>query len=130
MGLGENFLLFGIIMENNIYLRVKMLCEQHNLTVPKLESILGFGKTTIKKWEDSSPSADKIIKVANYFGVSTDYLLGVTDIQSPINDFLGDKDIVSFQRAREKMSESDRNRMMQLLKIGFVQAFSEDDDDK
>ena len=114
-------------MENNIYLRVKELCDQHHTTVRELGNALGFGRTTIKKWEESSPSADKIIKVADYFGVSTDYILGKTDIQSPMTDFLDDEDIVSFQRAREKMSEDDRKRMMQILKIGFEQAFSESD---
>ena len=117
-------------IKDAIVLRIKELCEQRNITIQRLETSLGFGKSTIKKWEESSPSADKIIKIADYFGVSTDYLLGVTDIQSPIKSFISDKDVVSFQRAREKMSETDRDRMMQILKIGFVQAFSDNDEDK
>ena len=40
-----------------------------------LEKTLGFGNGTIKKWGESSPSVDKLKKVADYFGVSVDYFL-------------------------------------------------------
>lgn len=117
-------------MDNNIYLRVKSLCEQRHIAIRTLEISLGFGMSTIKKWSESSPSVDKIIKVADYFGVSTDYLLGATDIQSPVKELINNEDIISFQRAHEKMSEGDRERMMQMLKLGFAQAFSENNEDK
>lgn len=44
--------------------------------IPVLESELGFGSSTISKWDKSAPSIDKLIKVANYFDVSLDYLVG------------------------------------------------------
>ena len=57
--------------------KIKELCKAHGISVPKLEDTLGFGAGTISKWKTSSPSADKIKKVAEYFHVSTDYLLNV-----------------------------------------------------
>ncbi len=42
----------------------------------KLDAELGFGNGTIGKWDRYAPSSDKLQKVANYFEVSTDYLLG------------------------------------------------------
>lgn len=118
-------------MESVLYQRIKELCSRKNISIAKLESELGFGNASIKKWEKtSSPSIDKILKVAKYFDVSIDYLLGRTDIEGSISEIIGDKDIISFQRAREKMTPSDRERMMQMLRLGFDYAFREDNDNK
>lgn len=58
--------------------------------------------------------------------MSVDYLLGRTDIKGSASELLGDDDIISFQRARQKMSQQDRERMMRMLKVGFDYAFEED----
>ena len=59
----------------SIYLRVCEMCRQRGIAVSVLESKLGFGRSTIKKWEKSVPSVVKLKKVADYFGVSVDYFL-------------------------------------------------------
>lgn len=118
-------------MESILYHRIKELCSQKGITISKLESDLGFGNSSIKKWEKvSSPSVDKIVKVASYFDVSVDYLLGRTDIVGSISEIIGDEDIISFQRARQKMTPKDRERMMQMLKLGFEYAFREGNENK
>lgn len=115
-------------MENVLYQRIKELCFREKTTIAKLESDLGFGNSSIKKWEKGcSPSIDKIVKVATHFDVSIDYLMGRTDIESSMSDIIGDEDIISFQRARQKMTPKDRERMMQMLRLGFEYAFSEED---
>ena len=43
--------------------------------ISHLEKELDFSNGSISKWERTSPSIDKVKKVADYFGVSTDYLL-------------------------------------------------------
>lgn len=55
---------------------IRSLAQAKALNLPKLESELGFGNGTISKWDTSSPSADKLQIVADYFGVTTDFLLG------------------------------------------------------
>ena len=45
----------------------------------KLENRIGFGKNSIYKWKTQSPKIETLQKVADYFHVSTDYLLGRTD---------------------------------------------------
>lgn len=118
-------------MESILYHRIKELCLQKGITISKLESDLGFGNSSVKKWGMvSSPSVDKIVKVASYFDVSVDYLLGRTDIVGSVSKIIGDEDIISFQRARQKMTPKDRERMMQMLKLGFEYAFREDNEDK
>lgn len=114
-------------MELTLYQRIKMLCEEREMSIAKLESELDFGNGSISKWgKTSSPSVDKILKVAGYFGVSVDFLLGRTDIRGSMADIMGDEDVISFQRARQKMTPKDRERMMQMLKLGFESAFSDD----
>lgn len=116
-------------MDNNLYNRIKKLCVKHNITITKLESELGFGSSSIKKWEKtSSPSVDKIMKVANYFDVSIDYLLGRSEVEGSISEIIGDEDIISFQRARERMTPREKEKMMQMLRLGFEYAFSEQED--
>ena len=57
--------------------RIKKLCATKGITLAELERILGLGNGSIRKWEIvSSPSVANLQKVADYFGVSTDYLLG------------------------------------------------------
>lgn len=116
-------------MESILYHRIKELCLQKGISISKLESDLGFGNSSIKKWEKvSSPSVDKIVKVASYFDVSVDYLLGRTDIIGSISEIIKDEDIISLQRARQKMTPKDKERMIQMLKLGFEYAFREDNE--
>lgn len=117
-------------MESVLYTRIKQLCNDKGVSVTRLESELGFSTSTIQKWKTSSiPNAASIIKIARYFNVSTDYLLGVTAIASTVEDLTNDDDIVSLQRARSKMSKKDKERMMQMLRIGFEYAFSDESAD-
>lgn len=116
-------------MASIVYERIKRLCAKKGITIAKLESDLGFGNASIKKWEKmSSPSIDKVVKVATYFDVSIDYLMGRSDIEISMSELVGDEDIISFQRARERMSPKDREKMMAMLKLGFEYAFSDAED--
>lgn len=56
--------------------KIQELCRRNATTQSALERELNFGKGTISKWDKSSPSADKLQNVADYFHVSTDFLLG------------------------------------------------------
>lgn len=55
--------------------RVKTLAQERGISLPTLEAELGFGNSTIVKWDKSTPNADKLNAVAKYFGVTMDYLL-------------------------------------------------------
>ena len=59
--------------------RIKELCKKRGITVSELENRVGFGKNSIYKWKTQSPKIETLQKVAEYFEVSTDYLLGRTD---------------------------------------------------
>lgn len=56
--------------------KIKRLCENRNITIFTLEKELEFGNGSIRRWDEKIPAIDKVKKVANYFNVSTDYLIG------------------------------------------------------
>lgn len=67
--------------------RVKKLCKNHGISVPQLEDRLGIPNNTIYQWKGNKrPNLDKIEKIADYFNVSTDYLLGRSDIKEKADE--------------------------------------------
>lgn len=114
-------------MDSVIYTRIKELCAENNITINKLESELGMSQYSIGRWKNSTcPTIDKISKIAEYFHVSIDYLVGASNVRSTADTMLGDPDYITLQRARERMTDRDKDRMMGILKIGFDYAFSDD----
>lgn len=59
-----------------IYERILFLCEKNNISIAKLERETNIGNGVIARWKTGSPRVDVLQKVANYFGVTTSYLLG------------------------------------------------------
>lgn len=55
--------------------KIKELCDKRGITFYRLEKDLGFTNSSIYKWEKSMPGADKLKKVADYFGVPIEYFL-------------------------------------------------------
>lgn len=67
---------------------IKNLAEQHKISVSELERKLNLSNGSISKWAKSKPNSKYLEKVADYFNVSTDYLLGRTkDVEDPISYF-------------------------------------------
>lgn len=57
--------------------RILDLMELDHISARKLTQELGLANSCISEWkkEKAKPSIDSIIKIATYFGVTTDYLL-------------------------------------------------------
>lgn len=56
--------------------RIKMLCAKQHISLHRLEMTIGFSKSSISKWDVNAPSVEKVLRVAEYFDVPVDYLLG------------------------------------------------------
>ena len=58
--------------------RVNALCAERGISITKLASELGFSSSTPNNWRDMAglPRANTVKAVADYFGVSVDYLKG------------------------------------------------------
>ena len=98
----------------------KTLRQEDGLTQNQLAKNIGIGQSTIVGYErgDREPTASNLIKYANYFNVSMDYLVGRTDelgamITSPATKALSDREKRVLALFR-KMSFAEQNRY-----IGF-----------
>ena len=61
----------------NVLERIQKLSKKNGISVGFLEENLGIGRGTIYKWNKSAPNTENLVKVADYFNVSIDYLLGI-----------------------------------------------------
>jgi len=55
---------------------IKELCRAKGISMAKLERELGFAAGSVCKWDSKIPSVERIARVADYFGVSIDYIVG------------------------------------------------------
>lgn len=57
--------------------RLKALCDDRNISPYKVCEAIGLNRAAVAKWKKgSTPNGATAAKLANYFGVTTDYLLG------------------------------------------------------
>ena len=61
------------------YEKIKELADKRGISLTKLEEDLGYSRNTLYKLKSQRPNAERISEIADYFNVSTDYLLGRTD---------------------------------------------------
>lgn len=65
---------------------IQNLCKKNGITISRLEKELGFSNGSIYKWDKTSPSVEKVIKVAKFFNVSIEEILDL-----PINIDLSER---------------------------------------
>ena len=72
------------------YERYAELCKEKGLNPcgPKTETLIGVNRTTVNKWNmnGTTPKGETICLIADYFQVSTDYLLGRTENREGISN--------------------------------------------
>ena len=64
--------------------RILLLRDEQNLTSKEVETGAGLANSSISQWKKGrgKPSLDNIIKLARFFNVSSDYLLGLQESSS------------------------------------------------
>jgi len=87
--------------------KIQDLCRLKGTNQSTLERELGFGKGTISKWDKSSPSADKLQSVADYFHVSIDFLM------SRENE---DQDVF-FLRGGDKLDKAEKEELKKIMQM-------------
>ena len=72
-----NYNIYGDVM----YKRIRDLREDKDLTQTKVAKILGMSQTGYSKYEtgENDVPTHILIKLANFYGTSVDYILGLTD---------------------------------------------------
>ncbi len=94
--------------------RLKDLRESRDLTQVRFAEILNMTSSTISKYErgDLEPNNDTIIKIADFFDVSVDYLLGRT------NDKNGSINITTIAAHSDNdLTEEEREKVREFAKF-------------
>lgn len=58
------------------------LCKKNKIAVTALEKELGFGRGSIGKLRNGNTTIERLQKIANYFGVTVDYLTSDSESSS------------------------------------------------
>ncbi|MDO7285879.1 helix-turn-helix transcriptional regulator [Shouchella clausii] len=74
--------------------RLKQLRRNKKITQEDMSNMLGISRQGYGKYENgkTEPDHDTLVKIANYFEVSTDYLLGRTDTPNSESSIYEDED--------------------------------------
>ncbi len=84
---------------------IKQLCKNKGVTVTGLEKELGFARGSLCKVNTSKPSMEKVQKLADYFGISSDYLMNGEEIKQTTSE-LSTKEKHDIKRNVDNIMES------------------------
>ena len=74
--------------------RFKALCEERQISVYRACTDIGLNRSAVAKWKDGGkPNGTTAAKLADYFGVTTDYLLGQSEQRRLVRPQVSDDDI-------------------------------------
>lgn len=107
--------------------RIKLLRTQKGLTQVQLAKLMNISQSNLSGWESEKwqPDNDSLIKLANYFDVSIDYLLGREEKKPPENQE-GDqlyvpeqyKDImVAFHEGADNLTQEDIDDVVRYIEF-------------
>lgn len=74
-------------MENIFFTRFQNLCRRNGTTVNAVGRIVGASSGSITAWKQGTePRPSMVLKIADYFGVTSDYLLGLDEKPADVLD--------------------------------------------
>ena len=96
--------------------RLKRLLQSMHLSQEQLARLLGVDRSTISSYESNvrQPPLDTLSRIADVFGVSTDYLLGRTSaLTFDTFDLTGEDTALLYNMASELSEKNRRIRQLQ-----------------
>lgn len=96
------------------YSKLEQLCKKNNLKITNFVQIIGMGNGNVTRWKHGAiPNSEHLKKIADYFHVSTDYLLNEDEeLQNNDSEFsIIEREIISLYRKDfgvEKLGEQQR----------------------
>ena len=94
----------------NFWMYFEYLCKIHNIKPNQVGKILNISSASITGWKQGSPpNSERLVAIADYFDVSTDYLLG----RSASDPELSEDEKVLLQNYRR--SDDRGKRQIQIL---------------
>lgn len=101
------------------YDRFKALCDQRGISCNKAALEMGLSNATPTAWKKRglTPKADTLEVIANYFGVSTDYLIGKEQKNNPPDRIEPTEREMKILEALRSKTPAERKALLTLLGI-------------
>ena len=109
--------------------RIKDLADKHRISLNDLEDKLGISRNSLYGIKKANPKSDRLQQIADYFNVSTDYLLGRTDNPNVASGIVTTADgrTVDLSNLRERvvlfdgkpLSDEDVDKISQIIKLSL-----------
>ena len=94
--------------------RVVFLCNKNDISQSKLESDLGIAKGSVTKWKTAEPRRSAIIKIADYFNVSVDYLISGEENKTPIFEY--SSDIMELIKLYSQLNKEQKSAILNMMR--------------
>ena len=92
--------------------RIKELADKQKISLNILEEKLGYSTNYLYSLKKGNPKSDRLQEIADYFNVSTDYLLGRTVDLSNLRER-----VVLFDG--KPLSDDDVDKIAQIIKLSL-----------
>lgn len=97
--------------------RIKQLRDTNGgISINRLEAETGLTRGSVAKWDAHTPSPDKLKKVADYFGVTVEYLLTGENGQKNTAPTNGGGKLAEFIELFNKLSPEEQEREIAYLR--------------
>ena len=113
----------------SLFEKIKELCQKRGISINSLEETLGYSRNTIYSMKSKKPNAERLQEIADYFNVSTDYLLGRTENPNIASDTITTPDgrVIDLSNLRERvvlfdgkpLSDDDVDKIAQIIKLSL-----------
>lgn len=93
--------------------RIQFLLDERNEKAAPVFDSLSLSKNALSEWKrgKANPSSDAILKLAQYFGVSTDYLLTGYDYKNKLSE-----DEIRFLQTYSSLSDENKKICLKIIK--------------
>ena len=94
--------------------RIRQICEERGISLAKLCADLDIPQT-LYRWDTNKPSIDKVCIVAEYLGVSVDFLCDRTDVREIGDGSALDRAEREYIEDFRRLNEYDRETVLDLI---------------
>lgn len=109
--------------------KIKEFAQKQGISLQKVAEDLGYSINYLYTLKEKTPKSDRLQEIADYFNVSTDYLLGRTDNPAIAKDTVTTPDgrVVDLSNLRERvvlfdgkpLSDDDVDKIAQIIKLSL-----------
>lgn len=114
-----------------VYERIESLRKSTGLSQGKLEKELGFSNGSVSKWKTSTPTPERLQKLADFFGVTVDYLMnGKEETPEEKKPTLSNNEELNVINDVDEIMKRIRNNETVVLRFNDEDYSGDEDEDK